>query len=179
MAQLFSLGVSSHATLESHRGSRRQFGHAISRRGGFCLALPLDVASADSVPTVFVLVHLVCHVWRLVDDFAHSFVLGVVRHGIARLFLLGFGCAVRHGSTGLEFASPASVVGISPERICCEHQLQRFSAGDIFGLAWSSIICEIDDMDTPNKSPEPTAVGAVSSAVAVHVASRRWLSFFR
>ena len=32
---------------------------------------------------------------------------------------------------------------------------------------------------TPNKSPEPTAVGACSSAVAVHVASRRWLSFFR
>ena len=31
----------------------------------------------------------------------------------------------------------------------------------------------------PNKSPEPTAVGAVSSAVAVNVASRRWLSFFR
>jgi hypothetical protein len=44
--------------------------------------------------------------------------------------------------------------------------------------------------DWPNKSPEPTAVlsvrsfgakadGAVSSAVAVHVAGRRWLSFFR
>jgi hypothetical protein len=31
----------------------------------------------------------------------------------------------------------------------------------------------------PNQSPEPTAVGAVRSAVAVHVASRRWLSFFR
>ncbi len=31
----------------------------------------------------------------------------------------------------------------------------------------------------PNKSPEPTAVGAVSSAIAVHVASRRWLSFLR
>ena len=31
----------------------------------------------------------------------------------------------------------------------------------------------------PNNSPEPTAVGAVSSAVAVHVASRRWLSFLR
>ena len=30
-----------------------------------------------------------------------------------------------------------------------------------------------------NKSPEPTAVGACRSAVAVHVASRRWLSFFR
>ena len=31
----------------------------------------------------------------------------------------------------------------------------------------------------PNKSPEPTAVGAVSSAIAVHAASRRWLSFLR
>jgi hypothetical protein len=31
----------------------------------------------------------------------------------------------------------------------------------------------------PNKSPEPTAVGACSSAVAVHVASRRWLSYVR
>ena len=32
----------------------------------------------------------------------------------------------------------------------------------------------------PNKSPEPlTAVGACSSAIAVHVASRRWLSFLR
>jgi hypothetical protein len=30
-----------------------------------------------------------------------------------------------------------------------------------------------------NKSPEPTAVGAGSSAVAVHAASRRWLSFLR
>jgi hypothetical protein len=31
----------------------------------------------------------------------------------------------------------------------------------------------------PNKSPEPTAVGAGSSAIAVHIASRRWLSFLR
>jgi hypothetical protein len=31
----------------------------------------------------------------------------------------------------------------------------------------------------PNKSPEPAAVGAVSSAFAVHVVSRRWLSFLR
>jgi hypothetical protein len=30
-----------------------------------------------------------------------------------------------------------------------------------------------------NKSLEPTAVGAFSSAVAVHAASRRWLSFLR
>ena len=31
----------------------------------------------------------------------------------------------------------------------------------------------------PNKAPAPTAVGAVSSAIAVHVAGRRWLSFLR
>jgi hypothetical protein len=31
----------------------------------------------------------------------------------------------------------------------------------------------------PNKTPEPTADGAVSSAIAAHAASRRWLSFFR
>jgi len=38
-------------------------------------------------------------------------------------------------------------------------------------------------MTWPNKSPEPTAVGAAcqpatGSAVAVHFASRRWLRFF-
>jgi hypothetical protein len=31
----------------------------------------------------------------------------------------------------------------------------------------------------PNKTLEPTAVGTVSSAIAVHATSRRWLSFFR
>jgi hypothetical protein len=31
----------------------------------------------------------------------------------------------------------------------------------------------------PNKTLEPTAVGAFSSAIAAHAASRRWLSFFR
>jgi hypothetical protein len=30
-----------------------------------------------------------------------------------------------------------------------------------------------------NQSPEPTAVIAVSSAIAAHAASRRWLSFHR
>jgi hypothetical protein len=37
----------------------------------------------------------------------------------------------------------------------------------------------IDMTMTPNQSPEPTTVGAGRSAVAVHAASRRWLSFFR
>ena len=36
-----------------------------------------------------------------------------------------------------------------------------------------------DTLLWPNKAPEPTAVGAVSSAIAVHVASRRWLNLDR
>jgi hypothetical protein len=37
----------------------------------------------------------------------------------------------------------------------------------------------ISEAMLPNKTPEPTADGAVSSAIAVHAVSRRWLSFFR
>jgi hypothetical protein len=37
----------------------------------------------------------------------------------------------------------------------------------------------LKDSQWPNKSPEPTAVGHRSSAIAVHAASRRWLSFLR
>ena len=44
-----------------------------------------------------------------------------------------------------------------------------------FGVRW---FC-IDYTKPPNQSPEQTAVGACRSAVAVHVTSRRWLSFFR
>ena len=43
---------------------------------------------------------------------------------------------------------------------------------------WLGFIMDFTSL-MPNKSLEPTAVGAVSSAVAVHVASRRWLSFLR
>jgi hypothetical protein len=45
----------------------------------------------------------------------------------------------------------------------------------LFGSAYMAFTIAM----SPNKSPEPTAVGAVSSAIAVHAASRRWLSFFR
>ena len=41
-----------------------------------------------------------------------------------------------------------------------------------------AVIC-VFRQSSPNKSPEPTAVGAGSSAVAGHATSRRWLSFFR
>jgi hypothetical protein len=47
--------------------------------------------------------------------------------------------------------------------------------------AWALLylICMFVTKLPPNKSPEPTAVGACSSAVAVHAMSRRWLSFLR
>jgi hypothetical protein len=55
-----------------------------------------------------------------------------------------------------------------------------------FGALFTYFICEHvgyqkgETVTTqPNKSPEPTAVGAGSSAIAVHVTSRRWLSFLR
>jgi len=62
---------------------------------------------------------------------------------------------------------------------------QRDEWGETFSGIWMPfwfviILCILAIMKLwSNKSPEPTAVGAVSSAVAVHVASRRWLSFFR
>ena len=60
------------------------------------------------------------------------------------------------------------------EGICHHHRRFAFHVGgvDIF-----SSFTEMSQQ--PNKSPEPTAVGAFRSAVAVHAASRRWLSFFR
>ena len=61
---------------------------------------------------------------------------------------------------------------------------------DMDSLGFIAEIMSLKIDQPPNKSPEPTAVlsvrsfgakadGAVSSAVAVHVAGRRWLSFFR
>jgi hypothetical protein len=68
--------------------------------------------------------------------------------------------------------------------------LCRLSALDFRALSLSVEILEktADDLPYfimsftflwPNKTLEPTADGAVSSAIAGHAASRRWLSFFR
>ena len=58
----------------------------------------------------------------------------------------------------------------------CGEQVRSLPVGERFDLP--DFIMDFTSL-LPNKSPEPTAVGAVSSAVAVHVASRRWLSFLR
>ena len=50
---------------------------------------------------------------------------------------------------------------------------------DMDDLGFITEIMSLKIDQWPNKSPEPTAVGAVRSAIAVHAASRRWLSFFR
>ena len=60
--------------------------------------------------------------------------------------------------------------GLCGEQVRSLPVAERFDLPD-FIMDFTSLL--------PNKSPEPTAVGAVSSAVAVRVAGRRWLSFLR
>jgi hypothetical protein len=59
---------------------------------------------------------------------------------------------------------------VQPTFVSRQHFLCAVSSGFCYWLSMTT---------TPNKSPAPFAVGACSSAIAVHVASRRWLSFFR
>ena len=97
---------------------------------------------------------------------------------------------------GIKIGLRLELVGWSGEDLSSSVQM-RTSQRVRFGLAraWrceltgrSRPMCDRSDwlgfiMDftslMPNKSPEPTAVGACRSAIAVRVASRRWLSFFR
>jgi len=60
--------------------------------------------------------------------------------------------------------------GLCGEQMRSRQICERFDLPD-FIMDFTSLM--------PNKSPEPTAVGAGRSAIAVHAASRRWLSFFR
>jgi hypothetical protein len=71
---------------------------------------------------------------------------------------------------------------ISAVRLDSAHAV---SSGEQVRSRW---ICERRDLlgfimnitiSWPNKALEPTADGVVSSAIAVHAASRRWLSFLR
>ena len=69
-----------------------------------------------------------------------------------------------------EIGQDTSAVVLGSYCVCCQ----------LHSLCWLAIYSSQICMSyRPNKSPEPTAVGAVRSAVAVHVAGRRWLSFFR
>ena len=76
--------------------------------------------------------------------------------------------------TGETFTNPYTVLRAAKDS---PWQLQRAWRTDSQGPLLRS--GQSSEHDAPHKSPEPTAVGACRSAVAVHVASRRWLSFFR
>ena len=70
------------------------------------------------------------------------------------------------------FDVPVVTVGFDYDSLAAA-EWARFEFG--FGFHFMRVLLSL----MPNKSPEPTAVGAVSSAIAVHAVSRRWLSFFR
>jgi hypothetical protein len=80
-------------------------------------------------------------------------------------------------SVGLAFAVSGLMRGSLLGRIC-----GLVVVAILVFIVWQmthSVIHGGPKKPLPNKSPEPTAVGACRSAVAVHVASRRWLSFLR
>ena len=75
----------------------------------------------------------------------------------------------------------AAAFGIEPSSVRVHSRLRPYV---FFTLCIFALFAAIDFffmslIAMPNKSPEPTAVGVGRSAVAVHVASRRWLSFLR
>ena len=99
-------------------------------------------------------------------------------------------------SLGIKIGLRLELVGSSGEDLSSSICMSKLSAVSLVsaraGLCGEQVrsrrICERSDwlgfiMDftslMPNKSPEPTAVGPFSSAFAVHVVGRRWLSFLR
>jgi hypothetical protein len=109
----------------------------------------------------------------------------VVRHrGFHACELCGFEFDInfkQHRAAGALSNAVIRVVGSngsvyhSPAMICHYVAKHGYQPPEDFIRA----VMETDLTMWPNKSPEPTAVGACSSAIAVHVARRRWLSFFR
>jgi hypothetical protein len=104
---------------------------------------------------------------------------------VAQLFSLGIKIGLRLELAGL--AGKISVVRFEMSKISavrfglarawrCELTGRSFPIGG--RSDWPGFIMIFTSL-MPNKSPEPTGVGAGCSAIAVHVAGRRWLSFFR
>ena len=126
-------------------------------------------------------------VWSAVCYFAASFISRLVSsspRGIyfRRLILMFIAAFI---IAGLYPALGAAFIGNGAD----PHNAERYTLwlakqlGTSYGIhaVWAWLLVALIDWPKvrPNKSPEPTAVGAGSSAVAVHAASRRWLSFFR
>jgi hypothetical protein len=91
----------------------------------------------------------------------------------------GFKFVVRQLGRGCcpDISVPTQAPSSCGVRVCIETEMSfllQIVAGKHHNLSHFKL-----EATRPNKSPEPTAVGAVGSAIAVHVASRRWLSFLR
>jgi hypothetical protein len=74
------------------------------------------------------------------------------------------------------FSSSAENYGIPPELIVTTPEP---SAIALLAVGLSALLLRRHKYPRPNKSPEFNPVVAVRSAIAFHVASRRWLSFLR
>jgi hypothetical protein len=86
----------------------------------------------------------------------------------------------RSGIWFVSINSPVNFTAFSITEIPEPSAIALFSLGLLgTGIWWFRRATIQHNKHEPNKSPEPTAVGAGSSAIAVHVTSRRWLSFLR
>jgi hypothetical protein len=104
---------------------------------------------------------------------------------VAQLFSLGIKIGLRFYRAGwfgedlsslIQMSKLSTVhLGLARAGLCGEQVRSRRMRER---LDWPGFIMDFTSL-MPNKTLEPTADGVVSSAIAVHAASRRWLSFFR
>ena len=104
---------------------------------------------------------------------------------MAQLFSLGIkiGLMVELvGWSGEDFGGSVFMSKISAVRFGLARAWRCELTGRSFPIGgrsdWPGFIMDFTSL-MPNKSPEPTGVGAGCSAIAVHVTGRRWLSFLR
>ena len=104
-----------------------------------------------------------------------SFGLGVGRSATGFIDICRFGASIICGCTS-EFESQVRR-DVFMSAMASRFSFQSSAVRSM--VTYSLQILRARHEMPPNKSPEPTAVGAVRSAIAVHVVGRRWLSFLR
>ena len=126
-------------------------------------------------------------IWSAVCYFAASFISrlasseprGIYFRRLILMLVAAFIIAGLYPALGAAFHSNAA----DPRNEEWHNLWMAKQVGTSYGIhaIWAWLLVALIDWPKvrPNKSPEPTAVGACSSAVAVNAASRRWLSFFR
>ncbi len=128
--------------------------------------------------------------WSVVCYFAASFISRIhssssreiyIRRLILMFIVTVFWCALYPALGSAFFGNSADPRNEERQSLWMAKQL-----GTHYGIhaIWAWVLVALIDRPKlrPNKSPEPTAVGtgrSVPLCGTVHVASRRWLSFFR